>query len=341
MPRSQDNAFTLFGYQEGETAFPSDIERFSGKTYRAWNTLVYQDLVEYENVGGRIISKTDENGNILWKVPAENGYHSITYDMTLNRNEVIRFTNLPTGTKYSIQEIYANYYKADNSADSAGHAPISKPSNITEEGYEISQVLTTNGTVSTTDVAKDTVSGTIDTPNVRYYNQFTNNLKSVKAGVIILKTNQDATVPLAGAEFDLYDEAGYGAEPKTPVKTGLVSSDEEGKVGTIDLEKLAEGTYYLVETKAPDGYLLLTDPVTITVAQGDVNYSQIISTLDDDGRGKSGNIHDGYQLKVINDEGVELPHTGGSGTNLIYLLGIMLTALAGVGLMMRKRRRVA
>ena len=169
VPRTQDNAYTLFGYQEGETAFPTDIERFSGKTFRAWNTLVYRDLVEWENVGGRIVSKTDDDGNILWKVPGdEGGYHSITYDMTLNRKGVLRFTNLPTGTRYTIREIYANYYGADNAEDSSGHTPIEKTSNLDAEGYEIAQVLTKGGTVSRTELENDTVSGTIDTPNVRY-----------------------------------------------------------------------------------------------------------------------------------------------------------------------------
>ena len=35
------------------------------------------------------------------------------------------------------------------------------------------------------------------------------------------------------------------------------------------------------------------------------------------------------------------PSTGGPGTNLIYLIGTILTALAGAGLMMRKRRKTA
>ena len=151
--------------------------------------------------------------------------------MTLNQNEVIRFTNLPTGTKYKIQEIYANYYKADYSDDSEGHPPIQKESNISAEGYEIAQVQTTNGTVTRTAIDNDTVSGIIVSPNVRYYNQFTNHLKTVKTKVTILKTDQDGSTPLPGAVFDLYDEAGYGANPKSALKTDLTSSAEAGKEG--------------------------------------------------------------------------------------------------------------
>ena len=36
-----------------------------------------------------------------------------------------------------------------------------------------------------------------------------------------------------------------------------------------------------------------------------------------------------------------LPNTGGPGTNMLYLLGIMLTGLAGAGLVMKRRRRNA
>ena len=71
VPRTQSDAYTLFGYQEGETAFATDIDRFSGKTFRAWNTLVYRDLVEWDNINGRIVSRTDSNGNIIWKVPVD------------------------------------------------------------------------------------------------------------------------------------------------------------------------------------------------------------------------------------------------------------------------------
>ncbi|MBE6994728.1 MAG: LPXTG cell wall anchor domain-containing protein, partial [Ruminococcaceae bacterium] len=206
-------------------------------------------------------------------------------------------------------------------------------------GYEISQVLHTNGTVSQTLIANDTVSGTIDAPNVRYYNQFTNTLKSVKVKVTILKTNQDGAKPLPGAVFDLYDAAGYAKEPKEALQSGLVSSSEEGKVGTIELGALSDGVYYLVETHAPAGYNQLTTPVVITVSNGDVSYSQDNTSLDDTGAGKSGDFENGYVLKVVNDAGVELPMTGGMGVWRLMALGLLLTLGAGAALMRRRDER--
>ena len=57
------------------------------------------------------------------------------------------------------------------------------------------------------------------------------------------------------------------------------------------------------------------------------------------GDGKTGDFHVGYQLKVTNDAGVSLPATGGPGTSLIYILGLMCTGLAGVVLLVRRLKR--
>jgi LPXTG-motif cell wall-anchored protein len=73
------------------------------------------------------------------------------------------------------------------------------------------------------------------------------------------------------------------------------------------------------------------------VDQGDVTYTMENSTLDDSGAGKTGDYHVGYQLTVVNDEGVALPHTGGPGTGLFTVFGWILTA--GAGLLLWRRQR--
>ena len=47
------------------------------------------------------------------------------------------------------------------------------------------------------------------------------------------------------------------------------------------------------------------------------------------------------EYMIVNNAGCELPSTGGPGTNLIYLLGIMLTGIAGAGLLMRRKKKAA
>lgn len=139
---------------------------------------------------------------------------------------------------------------------------------------------------------------------------------------------------MPGAVFSLYTKSGYDADPKQASKTGL-TSDSNGK---IELGALARGKYYLVETSAPAGYILLSAPVEITVAASGVTYTQEGSTLPLNGNGIS-HVEgtDLYTLTVTNNAGVELPNTGGPGTRLFTILGSIL--ILGAGALLWRRRR--
>ena len=153
--------------------------------------------------------------------------------------------------------------------------------------------------------------------------------------MIIQKTSQDGTTPLPGAVFSLYTKRGYEAEPKVVSKTDLTSGED----GKIELGNLACGTYYLVETSAPAGYILLSEPVVITVTGTGVTYNQSGNSLS---QSNGGVIHqnepDQYSLIVTNDAGVVLPQTGGIGTTLFTAVGGLMTATAGAILTLRRKR---
>ena len=189
--------------------------------------------------------------------------------------------------------------------------------------------------------------------------------------VNIFKTGDDAVHALANAKFELYGNDYYESDGETvnsganPVKTNLIS----GSDGKIALGMLAEGTYYLLETQAPPGYNQLSKPVKIVVdptsslrknvagqdestacplfvtyeyylesgyqANLSLNHTGIAVQVNE----SNGETSYSYTLTVPNSSGAALPSTGGPGTNLIYLLGIMLSGIAGIGLVMRKRRR--
>ena len=102
------------------------------------------------------------------------------------------------------------------------------------------------------------------------------------------------------------------------------ADDNKGKLNIQGLKP--NQTYYLYETKAPNGYNKLTAPVTITIDK-DGNVTDCTTTN-----------HEIQTLYVENKTGSTLPSTGGMGTKLFYTIGGILMAGAAIVLVVRKRR---
>lgn len=109
-------------------------------------------------------------------------------------------------------------------------------------------------------------------------------------------------------------------------ETGTVATITSPKSGKFTIQGLGAGTYYLTETKQPDGYNKLSGPVTVVI--------------DKDGqvKVKNGDAYDEVtQVKVENKTGTVLPSTGGAGTTMIYLIGGALVLGSGVVLVTKRR----
>lgn len=155
------------------------------------------------------------------------------------------------------------------------------------------------------------------------------------ANITIKKVETGTTTALPGAEFTLYRPATDGESGTTisgingnvvAERTSLVSN-ENGEISVTDLP--IGGEYYLVETKAPDGYNLLTDAIHFTVGGTEI-------TLNENNFAAA----NGYTLTVSNSAGHQLPNTGGSGTTLFTLGGLAI--LAGclmTGYSMRRKQK--
>ena len=102
--------------------------------------------------------------------------------------------------------------------------------------------------------------------------------------------------------------------------------------GGIRIAGLTDDTYTLREVSAPAGYVITDSGKVFKTENGAIK-----NTDDSAHQNEATDI----AFEVENEPGAALPNTGGPGITLIYLLGIMLTAFAGAGLAMRKRRRDA
>ncbi len=147
----------------------------------------------------------------------------------------------------------------------------------------------------------------------------------------LVKTSDDKTV-ITGAEFKLYTAANGGTEiPVVKESDGVYRvavGDEEGVViqaGYVTIKGLDSGTYYLEETKAPDGYNKVNDRQGVTINKA--NNNATVET----GKYVNGGV------QVINKTGSLLPETGGIGTTIFYVVGGLLMAAALIVLVSKKR----
>src|SRR5690625_1431033 len=125
-------------------------------------------------------------------------------------------------------------------------------------------------------------------------------IPTVGSLTVIKQDGNDNDVKLQGAEFELRNENG------DVVATGVSGTD-----GVVDFNgatnELDYGTYELIETKAPNGYNKLRNPIEVVI---DEEESEVTITVD--------NYKSGW----------ELPKTGGIGTVFFTLIGLTLMSSA-------------
>lgn len=153
-------------------------------------------------------------------------------------------------------------------------------------------------------------------------------------GIDIVKTDSQNTL-IDGAKFRIYDAATGGNEVKVvELSTGVyrrARADETGvdivvENGQVRVVGFDNGTYYLEEVEAPDGYNKLT-----------ARQRFIISDANLDATFNGGIFSTGSGVHVVNKSGTMLPETGGIGTVLFISLGSFVAMGTGVLLVTKKR----
>ncbi|MEY8258191.1 SpaH/EbpB family LPXTG-anchored major pilin [Erysipelotrichaceae bacterium 66-17] len=151
------------------------------------------------------------------------------------------------------------------------------------------------------------------------------------AGFAILKIEgTDQTKLLPGASFKVYEDANHTQLVKFSEKEKNkyyydqngdieeVTTDTTGRIEFGGLEP--NKTYYLVETKAPEGYNLMDNDTQINATYHVANTELSATT-------------------ISNNKGSTLPSTGGMGTTMIYIAGAILMVGAAIIFVTNKRMK--
>ena len=198
------------------------------------------------------------------------------------------------------------------------------------------------------EAAVDGYKASVTTKGGDAYSYVLTNTKQVITGDIIVKKirSDDDEITLQGAEFDLYivdasgsakPELGIDVDKVVKFNTAPIVTGADGAITVKDVE--VGETYYLVETKSPAGYEMLTCPIRFTV-NGAADEPVIVVAEGSPGQAwaqvdeKSADV-----LLVKNLGGYELPSTGGSGTKAFVMLGATLVVASVTVLFFRRNHK--
>ena len=162
----------------------------------------------------------------------------------------------------------------------------------------------------------------------------------------INKIKKETEEKLAGAKFSLYtseedakngenaikvsgSNGNYVVDPASTTTEFESAKSIDGKKYNLHVNGLAAGDYWLVETKAPEGFNKLTNPIKVTITKaGDTEW-----TVSKDNAEETDKIID-----IENSTGSLLPSTGGRGAIVFAVIAALLVFGVAVSFIRDKRK---
>ena len=291
---------------------------------------IYITNNNYDGTNGGLIKNLRFNGNISPEMTG--GYKTITLgqdgiwsrELSLSGDGLLIDDGMLSGTVPATYNSKQCYYTIEEDETQ----PLTN-------GYELSQIS----------------SNPLEEGVLTAYN------KEMFTDLTIVKEDQDdPSIKLAGAEFRLrqIDPNAEGTmdtrtlydnnDPPQPIRiqNGITSDEPVESKGKLSFSQLGIGYYEISEIKAPDGYVLTDDTtfylritntgielLKMNVNTAAKNWSVTSST--------STISLSNSTITVYNEHGNELPHTGGIGTRVFYILGCIMTAGALILLIARRK----
>lgn len=284
---------------------------------------------------------TDKDGKVVDPV-VKVGTTTLTKDTD--------YTVSVDGRKMTINFVVGNAYKLNAYASQS--LTITYSAKVNNNAVLWDDVNTNTAKLNYTNDSK--VTGKDDSTTTTTYT-YTFDIDGSASGTenVLVKTKKVGTkeVPLEGAIFGLY-RSGDGVTAETVSKASANDAYKKAtstKEGQLAFSQLKEGTYYLKELTAPDGYSVNTHVYTIVIAatyntNGTLNNWTITVDNTKTSTFTSKTTADGSSTATVNSTGIlntkisSLPSTGGIGTTIFTIAGcVIMIAAAGLFFASRKK----
>lgn len=320
--------------------FTLTLDGDSAKTYNV--TSDENGLLKFENlsVGTYTLTETEapsgyvkstesykvkvsvENNKATAKLYKADGTNEIENKQIINYTEKEEAENNLTSSKTAKVVDYENrIYKINLNAETTG-----REGDVEAQGASVVMVLD----------ASDSMNDTASANTVAYTPSEVNGFM----GNVTLKKVDTNKKPLNGAEFQLLKVTSAGKEgaeaTKTPINVVKVTDgeykvaldEEDGATttlvvatnGTLKVTGLADGNYEFKETKAPTGYKVNSDNKAFTITANEAAEVTV-----DAG-------------EFVNTKLSSLPSTGGMGTYLFTIIGVVVMAGAAGAFFISRRK---
>ena len=265
----------------------SVVIKSNGNTYNITDSSKYTiDTTDLESQNSFVV-KIHDVKNCVANL---NDGATITVTYTAHLNDKA-YVNIAGGSTSNINKVYLTYSNNPKDESSIGKTPESTP--VYVYTYQLN--------------------------NTKYHDD--DNPNNVLAGAGFRLYSDEACHDEDEIKLKMNDDGTYSRDFSTEGKGVEMISGQDGQ---FNVKGLDAGTYYLKETKTPDGYSACDNKEIVISATHDVNHVSL-----------SGNL----STTIINKKagGITLPSTGGIGTTIFYVVGGGLMVAAIVLLVTKKR----
>ena len=274
----------------------------------------------------------------VWDSRISNNKYYVTVDADGNPLE-LEYADVTTSTgkiSFDYDNNYLNgffsiVYNLDIDAASLSNAAAGNT--ITTISYSIKDPYVDIGS----NVTKSDIRAAFDSNDANYNSNKSVNIRKAIAqveytstlyatGVTVNNTNSSNNA-LSGGEFAVYGSYSNGTY-SNQLGSNIVMTNGTGSLNGLDPTQ----TYYLKQVKAPTGYRLYDDKIIVLPGSND-------NTQYDSSTYQVVSVSNGmYTANIVNSPMLALPFTGGSGTVIYTVIGLIIVVGAGIFLVLYKKK---